>query len=63
MIVNSYSSTSASVVFGRGGHVGIQSIFLSRLVNTLNTETLHVFQRIPSQLYEVILVLFGMLAN
>lgn len=29
----------------------------------VNNEILHVFQRTPSQLYGVILVLFGMLAN
>lgn len=38
MIVNSYSSTSSSVLYGRDGHVGIlytKYFSWSRLVNTL----------------------------
>lgn len=64
MIVNSYSSTSASVC-GRGGYVNIlytKYFSWSCLVNIcIITEILHVFQRTQSQLYGVIPV--GMLAN
>lgn len=67
MIVTSYSSTSASVLCGRDGHVGIlytKYFSWSRLVNTIELlKSCTFFKRTPSQLYGVVLVLFGMLAN
>lgn len=67
MIVNSYSSTSASVPCGRGGYVGIlytKYFSWSCLVKTLwILKSCTFFNKLRHIFMEWFLVLFGMLAN